>query len=133
MVVDDNAIDRYIAQLSIEKIGFASEVVLNDSALSALDYLTLEANSDKLPQLIFLDINMPEMNGFEFLDAYSCLPTLVQNGCTIIMLSSSLDPADLSKAGENKHVAKFVNKPLMKNVLQQLLAEFSTETQACNN
>ena len=125
MVVDDNSTDRYIAELSIKKFGFANEVIVNDSAVSALDYLTLEANSDNLPELIFLDINMPEMSGFEFLDAYDNLPAVVRNNCTVIMLSSSLDSTDVLRASQNKYVVKFVNKPLVKNVLQQLLTELN--------
>ena len=124
MVIDDNAIDRYIAEVSIIKYGFAKEVISKDSALSALDYLTSNAGTpENLPDIIFLDINMPEVNGFEFMEAFEKLPTTIHAICLVMMLSSSIDPADQKRVNGNKLVSQFLNKPLTRDKLKELLSE----------
>jgi CheY-like chemotaxis protein len=121
LVIDDTEIDRYIARRNITKYHFAEEVILYESAAKALEYLaSLQNTPEELPQLIFLDILMPEMNGFEFLEAYSNLPDIIRKNCIIMMLSTSLNADDHAKAKSNKYVAKFVNKPLDKEALTQL-------------
>jgi CheY-like chemotaxis protein len=125
LVIDDTEIDRYIARRNITKYQFAEEVILYESAAKALEYLaSLQNTPEELPQLIFLDILMPEMNGFEFLEAYSNLPDIIRKNCIIMMLSTSLSTSlnadDHAKAKSNKYVAKFVNKPLDKEALAQL-------------
>ncbi|HYD22843.1 MAG TPA: response regulator [Flavipsychrobacter sp.] len=119
MVVDDNEIDRYIAEGVIIKNRFAGKVIIAESAADALSFI--EAHADKpgeLPQVIFLDINMPEMNGFEFLDRYEKLPEQVKKNCIIMMLTTSLDENDRRSASENKYVSMFLNKPLNKEKLE---------------
>ena len=88
MVIDDNEVDLYVSRRVIEKYSFADEVILMDSAKEALEYLkSHDGGPDTLPGLIFLDINMPEMNGFEFLDAYKQLSDNIKSNCIIMMLT----------------------------------------------
>jgi len=130
MVIDDNEIDRYVAELVMEKNLFAQKVVCIESGRDALDYLfALEGNPEEVPQLIFLDINMPEMNGFEFLIEYEKLSESIKNNCIIMMLTTSLHEEDRIKAKENKYVFKFLNKPLSKDKLDNFGVYFqSTKT-----
>jgi CheY-like chemotaxis protein len=118
MVIDDNEIDRYVAKLVIEKNAFAQEIVCMESAKEALAYLkNLEATPEELPHLIFLDINMPGMSGFDFLREYNNLSDSVKKNCIIMMLTTSLNEQDRIQAEENEFVYMFLNKPLDKEKL----------------
>ncbi|MCX6350812.1 MAG: response regulator [Bacteroidetes bacterium] len=125
LVIDDNETDRYIADFSMHRYKFAEEVVLQDSGRKALEYLlSLENATDELPEFIFLDIRMPMMDGFEFLEEYEKLPEVVKKTCVIMMLSTSLNPADHKRAESNPYVKKFLTKPLDKDKMDELKQEF---------
>jgi CheY-like chemotaxis protein len=122
MVVDDNEPDLYIAEVLMDMTGFAEKVVCVSSAKGALAYLKpLYENPDELPHFIFLDINMPEMNGFDFLKEYQHLPENIRKNCIIMMLTTSLDEHDRVKAESNQFVRKFLNKPLDKDKLAECI------------
>jgi len=121
MVVDDNQIDLYIAEMVMKTTKFADEVICMGSARQALDYLKpLHDRPEELPYLIFLDINMPEMTGFDFLNEYKNLPENIRKKCIIMMLTTSLDENDRKLAEENVFVQRFLNKPLDKDKIAQL-------------
>jgi CheY-like chemotaxis protein len=125
LVIDDTDMDLIVAQMAMKKYLFAEEIVIKKSALSGLDYLELfNENPEELPQLIFLDINMPELSGFDFLERYEKLPDTIKRNCIIMMLSTSLVDEDHKKAAENKFVSRFLNKPLDKNKLEGIKNEF---------
>ena len=122
MIIDDTYVDRYVAERNILKYGIAGEVVSKDSAKAGLDYLkSCESNPKLLPELIFLDIRMPEMDGFGFLDEYEKLPESVKGNCVVMMLSTSLNPEDHDRVKSNKYVSRFLNKPLDKEKIEILL------------
>lgn len=121
MIIDDTPTDRYIATENIKRYSFSQEVIEMDSAEEALEYLESMVNTpDDLPELIFLDIRMPEMDGFGFLERYGQLPELVQNNCIIMMLSTSLNSDDHKRAEDNRFVKRFLQKPLTRSQLAEL-------------
>lgn len=113
MLVDDNEIDNIINEKIIEANSFAEKILVFQTGQEALDYL--KENQEKandLPEIVFLDINMPIMDGFQFLDDFEEFSTTVLEKCKIIMLSSSISPKDIDRAASSKYVKKYLNKPL---------------------
>lgn len=122
MVIDDNPIDLYIAEMVMATTRFAEKVICMNSASAALDYLKpLYESPDELPHLIFLDINMPVMTGFDFLKEYQHLPENIRKKCIIMMLTTSLDENDRRLAEENQFVNRFLNKPLDRDKIAELM------------
>lgn len=127
LVIDDTEMDLKIAQMAMSRYSFADEIVLKKSAMSGLEYLeSFQSEPEGLPQLIFLDINMPELNGFDFLDRYEQLPDVIKRNCIIMMLSTSLVEEDHKKAMENKFVSKFLNKPIDKTKLEGIRSDLGS-------
>lgn len=125
LVIDDNPTDRYIAKRMAEKYHFAEEIILQESALEALDYIkTLENTPELLPQFIFLDINMPGMNGYEFLEEYAKLSETIKANCIILMITTSIHPDDFKRAENNPSVFRFLNKPLDREKFRLIEDEF---------
>ncbi|MCX6351093.1 MAG: response regulator [Bacteroidetes bacterium] len=119
LIVDDSEIDSFINKKLLTKTHFAKEIVDKLSAKAAIEYLTAESSKPEgLPEIIFLDIMMPMMDGFGFLQEYDKLPEEVKDKCKIIMLTSSDSFKDLDRANTNKHVHKFLNKPLSEKALE---------------
>lgn len=112
MIIDDSHIDRFIAERILKRSFFAEEILMMESAIDALEYLRAQDRIDDLPQVIFLDIRMPEMDGFEFLERYNELPDTVKRNVTIVMISSSANLNDHIRAQRNQYVYSFLEKPL---------------------
>ncbi len=121
MLVDDNDTDNFISKRIIEITRFANRVEAKNSGKAALDYLRDNQHvAENLPELIFLDINMPIVDGFVFLYEFEKFSEMVRNRCKVIILSSSDNKRDIDKIVNNNHVIKFVTKPLTEVALDEI-------------
>ena len=118
MLVDDNDTDNFISKRIIEITKFSKRVEVKSSGKSALDYL--KENQNNVTNIIFLDINMPIVDGFVFLYEFEKFNELVKNKCKVIILSSSDNKRDIDKIVNNNHVIKFITKPLTEIALEEI-------------
>ena len=125
MLIDDNEIDNLINQKMIEAASLCENIYTHTGAKSAIEFLkNLEKMADSVndffPELIFLDIDMPLMDGFQFLDEFEKLSNDTKGKIKIVMLTSSINPQDMSKAKKYPYVKKYINKPLTQENLEKL-------------
>ena len=109
-------------------MGFQGHLQICTNGKDAINYLNEIDDQSKYPDLILLDINMPVMNGFEFLSQYNELSTKFKTGIVVCMLTSSLSSVDKQRAMNFDDLKKFITKPLKEELLEELLSEFSNNT-----
>ncbi|TGK30875.1 response regulator [Leptospira gomenensis] len=125
LLIDDNQDDNFFHERVIRKGNYAEMVVSKQSAESALDYLKgRDLSRDPRPDLIFLDINMPGMNGWEFLEEYNHLPPEFQSRIIVVMLTTSDNLDDKEKAKRFGILSDFKTKPLTDAMLRDILEEY---------
>jgi CheY-like chemotaxis protein len=119
LLIDDNYIDNFVTRRILENSNFAENIVVQQAACDAIDAIK---TGQVKPDVIFLDLRMPMMNGFEFLQEYDKLPEQNKSASKIFMLSSSLDPVDVKRSGQNKYITQFIHKPITQKILEELSA-----------
>ena len=127
MLVDDNPDDNFYHERIIKMYDFTECVIIKESGIDALEYLkTIKDDEDKKLDLIFLDINMPGMNGWEFLNEFSKLSDSIKSELIIVMLTTSDNPDDVAKSKKWNFVSDYKTKPLTKEMMEEILDKYFT-------
>lgn len=126
LIIDDDEINNFVCYKVIEKNEFANSSKSVLSGEDGLNYLRemKDKGPDHIPDLILLDINMPIMNGWDFLKEYrAMLPDFGKNP-VLLMLSSSVYEEDIEKANQYQEVSDYITKPLSKEVLDSVFEKY---------
>ena len=125
LLIDDDYATNLYHRMIIEDANCTHKVIVKSSAIDALEYFKSPFNEDNpRPNLVFLDINMPKMTGWEFLDEYKKLSKEQQAENIIVMLSTSSHPDDLQRAEDNPFVKEYRGKPLSEEILEELVMKY---------
>ena len=133
LLIDDDEPTTFLSSLFIQEADCAEKVQIADSGQIALDYLKGNDNNScgdgefVCPDLIFLDINMPAMDGWEFLDKYKELESSRKGKIIIIMLTTSLNPDDRIKASKIPEISGFENKPISPELIERVMNKYFSD------
>ncbi|EMY76323.1 response regulator receiver domain protein [Leptospira weilii serovar Ranarum str. ICFT] len=129
LLIDDNKDDNFFHERVIRKGEYAETVIAKQSGQEALDFLKNKSKNEfPFPDLIFLDINMPGMNGWEFLEEYKNLDPELQTSTIIVMLTTSDNPDDKNKFNQFGSPSDFKTKPLTNVMMDEILARYFAES-----
>ena len=122
MLIDDSATDNFINERIVQMSGISKNTITKTNAKNALEYLlSKKDNGEDIPQLILLDLNMPVVNGFAFLEEFIKLPENILKRARIVILTSSEKIEDIDAIKKNPVIMDYISKPLSEKNLQNLL------------
>ncbi|MBN4047050.1 response regulator [bacterium AH-315-P13] len=125
LLVEDDRATNFLNKYIIKKKSITKHIQVSENGLEALEFLKLGIKDNNLlPDLIFLDINMPILNGWEFLNEYKKLEIAHKEDIVIMMLTSSINPDDKKKAEAIKEVKGFLGKPLTPFNIHNIIQEY---------
>jgi CheY-like chemotaxis protein len=123
LLIDDNPATNLINSRLIKKNAFAKKIIAHTNVKEALDYLSTQDinNAYPQPELIFIDLNLPGMDGWDFLDSFRELSPTIKSGITPVILTTSANKLDEKRAETYKELGGYLNKPLTKEAIESLL------------
>jgi CheY-like chemotaxis protein len=116
LLVDDDRIFNFLSEKIIGRLGFAKSIQSATNGKEALELLSQKHNSHELPDIIFLDLNMPVMDGFEFIRQFNSIELGNGKRPMIVVVSSSSDQRDISRV-RSLGVKHYLNKPITEESL----------------
>lgn len=123
-LVDDDKVFQLTASRTIKAANLTDKILQFENGEEALQFLKVNAtDSENLPDVIFLDINMPFVDGWMFLDDFAHLKGNLTKQIQIYMVSSSIDPRDIDRARRNANVREYVIKPVSREKFEELLSK----------
>lgn len=122
LLIDDDRVTNYLHRVVIQDMGVSQHIEIRQNGKEGLQYLTACAQQGNPPELVLVDLKMPVMDGFEFVDAYRKLD-FPEDFTRIVMLTTSSNPKDIEKMQE-KGIADFFDKPLTEEKLTLLLEKY---------
>ncbi|MBU2995680.1 response regulator [Cellulophaga baltica] len=124
-VIDDDPICVFGIKKILKKVGFCNEIIVFKNGFEAINGLKdLLKQNKPLPQIIFLDLNMPIMDGWDFLEDFIKIPNANRTYVAIYIISSSLDPRDLEKVKEYSSVTNYLIKPITSEKIDTVIGEY---------
>lgn len=124
LLIDDSESANFLHQKVIREIGCAEKIHIETNATDALRFLNTEDNERfPQPEIIFLDLNMPGMNGWDFLEEYKKMDRELRWGTLIVILTTSRNPDDEALARVKHPNSVFLHKPLLRTSLEKILQE----------
>jgi len=124
LIVDDDKANNMLCQMVLKKVLGDINTISYDLPREALNYISDEyIKPGKKPTVLFLDINMPDISGWDFLEIFKTFDKKIHEQFTIYILSSSVDYSDKNKAGENPFVTGFISKPLTRDAVKKLFLD----------
>jgi CheY-like chemotaxis protein len=125
LLVDDDNDCNYFHKKILHEMNCTASIKVANDGLQAIDYLkTCNEENNPIPDIIFLDINMPRMNGWDFLEVYEKLPPDFREAIVLIMLTTSLNPDDREKASKSPFIKGFKEKYLDEETVSGILKEY---------
>lgn len=125
IVIDDDPLNNTICRLTIKKAVGVMDVKTFTDPIEGLRYVSEEYPGSveaSRPTFLFLDINMPVMNGWEFLEKYELLSSEIRNSIKLYILSSSVDDRDIERANSNGNIVSYLAKPITKEIILELVS-----------
>jgi CheY-like chemotaxis protein len=122
-IIEDSSVNIFWMETIMEDVDFCDRILIYKNGREAINALKpIIASGKKLPEIIFLDLNMPVMDGWQFLDEFTIIP--IEQIVTIYIVTSSINPADRARAAEYEKVSKFIVKPVEAEELREILNQF---------
>ena len=127
-IVDDDDVYQFTIKKTIESLNLAKSIIAFSDGEEALNFMIENLNKDEeLPDIILLDINMPIMDGFQFMEEYIMIKPRLNKKITIYMVSSSVDQADIDRANKISDISDYIIKPIKPGKIKSIIEKLSNQ------
>ena len=123
LLIDDDPFNNRLCQMALKRVFKDPDVISFTEPETGLDYIENEYAKNPVDTILFLDLNMPSLTGWEVLEKLEDSNNEIKDHLRIYILSSSIDPVDKQKADENPIVSGYMEKPLLQAQLQKMFSD----------